>query len=958
MDGLKIAVLGPLRAWRDGHELPTGPAQQRAVLAALALRGGRVVPVQELLDDVWGWAPPASATAALRNHVLRLRSVLEPDPRSPVVLVSESGGYALRLDPAALDSTRCEQLRADAERALEAGDREGSARLIREALALWDGEALTGVPGNFAERQRQRLTETRLTLQESFLELELRLGRHAEAAAELSALAEAHPVREGLRALEMLALYRCGRQSDALAAYGRTRRFLSQELGIDPGPDLARLHERILRSDPDLEPPIERVTKSDRKVTVAPFPPAHLPPDAPDFIGRQPTVEQLSRVLAKTAGRIGGSATVCVIHGMGGVGKTTVAVHAGHAVREIFPDGQLYIDLRGASRDPLSPEAVQRSFLRALGVSFQDIPADAAERTNLYRSRLDGRRLLLLLDNAVSREQVMPLLPASAECAVLITSRTPLVGLPVTSRTALEPFDETEALALLERIAGPDRLPKEPEAARVLVRACGFLPLAVRIAASRLASRPRWSVSALAARLADSSRRLNELQAGGLAVEAAFELGYTSLSDPEARAFRLLAIPELVELTPGIAGAVLNTTEDSAEELMESLANAGVLESFAPGHYRYHDLLRLFAGHRALKTDAADQRKDALRRLASFHLAGISNALRVVNPHSRLVTATDPHLPNSLRFKTYEEAQSWVINEVDHMLRVAAQIADDSMSLADADDARIVGRTLVHLTQAADYDVAWGSFVPLGQMLLDEAEAEDDFPAIVNACAILALAHASSGRYEQAHGFARQGYVTAASLDPDIRHHLAYIQGMVAAMDPDSVDDPTAHFANAATLSRAAGDSSFEGLCLLGLVTIHLTRREPSQALPHCHQMVMLSQAGDNAYGIALSLRHLGRTLHELGRSDEALEHYTRALALCDAHFMPTQSARALLGLAGAQFAVGRRAEARASAIEALRQLTQLADRDQHLALDLLNHIEPDEHRAKDQADDRGNTAH
>ncbi|MFF0215346.1 AfsR/SARP family transcriptional regulator [Streptomyces vinaceus] len=940
MDGLKIAVLGPLRAWLDGREVQTGPAQQRAVLAALALRGGRVVPVQELLHDIWGWDPPASAAVALRNHVSRLRSVLEPDPRTPVFLVSESGGYAMRLDATALDAARCDQLRADAERAVEADDPERAVLLLKEALALWDGAPLTGVPGDFAERQRQRLTETRLSLHESHLELELRLGRHAEAVAELSALAEEHPVREGLRSLEMLALYRCGRQGEALAAYGRTRRFLSEELGIQPGPDLDRLHQRILRSDPGLDPSAVSVPQGGRPVAPVWIPPAQLPPDASDFTGRTPTVEHLSRILAGAGGRPGGSPAVCVVHGMGGVGKTTVAVHAAHAVRELFPDGQLYVDLRGASREPLDPETVQRAFLRALGVPALSIPTDAAERTNLYRSRLDGRRLLLLLDNAVSGEQVLPLLPASALCAALITSRTPLVGLPVTSRTALEPFDEPEALALLERIAGPDRLPGEPDAARVLVRACGFLPLAVRIAASRLAARPRWSISALVARLADSSRRLDELQAGGLAVEAAFELGYTALSGPEARAFRLLAVPEAVELTPGSAAALLDTTEDCAEELMEFLANAGLLESFEPGHYHYHDLLRLFARHRALKTDAPQERKAVLSRLASFHLAGMSNALGTVNPHTRLLTAMGPHIPGGPRFKGYDDAHGWVTNEIAGMLRLAVQMADESAGPIHSDDARVLGRTLALLTQVNDYGLDWAPFVPLGQVLLDEAEVGDDLPALVNACAILALAHAAAGEYEQARGFARQGYATATSQDPDIRHHLAQIQGVVAAMDPNSVDDPVAHFANAAALSRDAGDSCFEAQCVLGLVSIHLARGEAAEALPHCHQMLALSETAGSAFGIALSLRHLGQVLHDLGRPGEAVEYYERALALCDQHYMPAQRARTLLGIARARFVDGHRPEARASAVEALGLLAELGDADQRLASELIESID------------------
>ncbi|MCM2422653.1 BTAD domain-containing putative transcriptional regulator [Streptomyces sp. RKAG293] len=952
MDGLRISVLGPLRAWRADRELDIGPAQQRAVLAALALRGGRVALVQELLDDIWGWDPPASAAVALRNHVSRLRTVLELDPRAPTVLVSVAGGYALRLDEAALDLSRCGRFSTDAVRAAEAGDPERAVRLLNEALALRNGTPLAGVPGKYAERERSRITEVKLILLEKRLGLELQLGRHADIAAELSALADEHPVREGLRALQMLALYRCGRQGDALAGYSKTRRFLSEELGIEPGPDLARLHQRILQSDPELAQPFEAAPTTAQGVpheegTPAPIwiSPAQLPPDAPDFTGRHETVAHLRRILAGASSQPEMAATVCVVHGMGGVGKTTVAVHAAHAAREHFPDGQLYVDLRGASRDPANPDAVQQSFLLALGVSPRNIPADSVERTALYRSRLAGRRLLLLLDNAVNGKQVLSLLPGTAGCAALVTSRTPMACLPVTSRTGLEPFREDEALALLERIAGPERLPKEPEAARLLVRACGLLPLAVRIAASRLAARPRWTISSLVTRLSDSSRTLDELQAGGLAVEAAFELGYDSLSSAEARAFRLLAIPEIAELSPGSAAALLDTSEDAAETVLESLATAGLLESFDPGRYRYHDLLRLFARHRTVKSDPAPARKAALSRLARFYLAGMSAALRTIRPDSLLAAALDPDFPGAPRFADRAKAQEWVISELPAILGVAVQIAHHPTRAISADDARDLGRMLVLLMPFtmpfSDLYVAWGSMVSLGQVLLDEAEEDDDAPAIVNACAVLAIAHACIGQHEQARGFARRGYLTTEPDDRVFRHRLAYVRGTVAALDPDSLDEAVTHFTDAAALCQVLGEARFEAQCFLGLATTHLARKEPGLALRYSREAFTLSQAAGGALDRVLALRRLGQALHDLGRHADAVEHYTEALVVCDAHDLPNQRAHTMLGLARTHFAQGHFAEARTSSNEALPMLALLGDAaGQRLATELLQSIE------------------
>ncbi|WP_405810631.1 tetratricopeptide repeat protein [Streptomyces sp. NBC_00210] len=950
MDGLRIAVLGPLRAWRTDRELDVGPAQQRAVLAALALREGQVASVQELLDDIWGWHPPASAAVALRNHVSRLRTALEPDPRAPATLVSVAGGYALRLGEGALDAAQCERLAADAEQAVNAGDRARASGLLGEALALWDGTPLTGVPGEYAERQRDRFTEFRLVLLEKRLRLDLELGRHAQTAAQLSALADEHPMREGLRGLQMLALYRCGRQADALAGYGRTRRFLSKELGIEPGPDLARLHERILRSDPGLAAPAEtapapspEAVPEERAPAPAWLPPAQLPADVPDFTGRLETVADLLRTLSGATGQPAMAATVCVVHGMGGVGKTTVAVRAAQGARENFPDGQLYVDLRGASAEPADPYAIQQSLLLALGVSPRNIPADHVERTALYRSRLAGRRLLLLLDNAVNTEQVQPLLPGTAECAALVTSRTALACLPVTSRTALEPFTEQEALALLERIAGADRLRKEPEAARALVHACGLLPLAVRIAASRLATRPRWTFTSLTTRLTDRSRRLTELQTGGLAVDAAFELGYASLETTQARAFRLLAIPEVPEITPGAAAALLDSTEHVAEDMLESLANVGLLESCDPGRYRYHDLLRLFARHRTLSTDAPAERQAALSRLARFHLAGMSAALRAVRPYSRLADV-DPGITGGPRFTDRAEAQRWVITEQSGMLGVALQIAHHPTRPICAADARTIGWQLVILMPFTDIYISWGSLLPLGHVLLRAGEEDDDPDAIVKACAVLSLAYAATGQHEQARGLAQRGFLTTRLDDMVFRPRLAYVKGTVAAMDRNSLDDAISHFAEAGHLCRETGEIGMEAQCMLGLAMTHLASKEPDLALKYCRDAFALNQAAGCALGTVLALRHLGQALNDLGRHDEAVERYTQALAVCDAHHLPTQRAHTLLGCALAHFEAGHPARAGASATEALPLLAVLGDTTgQRQAQELLHRIRDEE---------------
>ncbi|WP_245703753.1 AfsR/SARP family transcriptional regulator, partial [Streptomyces lushanensis] len=511
-DAVRFSVLGPVRAWRSGELVGTGSPQQRALLAVLLLREGRTATAGELIDALWGEEPPSQALAAVRTYASRLRKVL-----SPGVLVSESGGYAIRgLDEGTLDLVLAQELAADAEKARHTGDLCHARELLSRALALWDDEALAGVPGPYAEAQRVRLEEWRLQLFESRLGMDLEQGCHAEAVPELTALTAAHPLRERLRELLMLALYQSGRLAEALAVYDDTRRLLVEELGVDPRPGMRELRQRILQADPGLvEPTVPQPEPSADQVR-----PAQLPTTVSDFTGRTSLVDELCERLKSAGGKvmavsalpgIGGLDGITGIAGVGGVGKTTLAVHVAHRVRGSFPDGQLYVDLRGADSQPAEPATVLGAFLGALGVADSEIPDSLAERTALYRLTLDQRRVLVLLDNAKDAAQVRPLLPARDGCAALVTSRVRMEDLSGAYLVNLEVMSPDEALSLFTKIVGEERVTAEREAALAVVAACGFLPLTIRIAASRLAARRTWTVTVLAAKLADERRRLDEL---------------------------------------------------------------------------------------------------------------------------------------------------------------------------------------------------------------------------------------------------------------------------------------------------------------------------------------------------------------------------------------------------------------------------------------------------------------
>ncbi|CAM5413364.1 Regulatory protein AfsR OS=Kitasatospora aureofaciens OX=1894 GN=afsR PE=3 SV=1 [Kitasatospora aureofaciens] len=658
---LRFQVLGPVQAWLDGEPLSLGSPQQQAVLTTLLLHSGRPVTTQDLVDALWGDRPPAQAVAALRTYVSRLRSVIEPrrEVRRPAeLLVSVADGYALRIPGEALDLSVFERLSAEAAAARASGDKNEAHRLLAQALDLFSGRPLTGIPGPYAEAQRLRLAERQVAASEELCAAALDVGLHAEIVGELNTLTAEHPLRERLRELLMLALYRCGRQAEALGVYTDTRKLLIEELGVEPGVGLSSMHNRILAADPTLAVPAAPVhVIRDDGLATSPAP-AQLPADVSDFSGRSELVGDLSAVLMNATGQ---AVVVTSLAGIGGVGKTTLAVHVAHRVRAEFPDGQLYVDLRGAGASPADPAVVLGDFLHALGVT--ENPDSLEQRAALYRSLLASRRMLILLDNARDADQIRPLIPGVSGCAVLATSRSRLAGIPGAQLFDVEELTPDEALALFSAIVGDHRVANEPEAAMKVVTACGFLPLAVRIAAARLASRPRWSVSDLASRLADQRRRLDELQLGNLAVETTIGLGYGQLSVDEARAFRLLALIDSPDIPLAAAAALLGVDEHTAEDLAEALVEANMLECFTPGRYRYHDLLRLYAQRQNERIGDTGEQERAVMRLLDLLIPTVRNAAQIIEPDDplpeRLTTLSSP----GLDLPTSHIAQDWLRTE-------------------------------------------------------------------------------------------------------------------------------------------------------------------------------------------------------------------------------------------------------------------------------------------------------
>ncbi len=635
---MRFRLLGPLevRAGEDWRGI--GAPKWRSVLAALLIHPGQIVSADTLIGEVWRDAPPARAGNLISIYVLRLRRLLD-DADSPL-LVTRAPGYQLRVTAEDTDALLFETLVRDGRRAFAGGDAQGAARQLTEALALWHGRPLADVPPTpLVEAEAERLTELRLGAIELRITAELACGGHDQAVAEIRRLLADYPLREGLWLLLMRALDDAGRHAEALEVYGRARDAISDQLGVDPGAELRQFHAELLAKDsagltgtisagtvpapggatppgtpPSMgglpaspSPPGPAEPRAARRPPRAAASPAQLPADVTDFTGREEQVKRLCDLLSGTgASHDPGAVRIAVVAGAGGLGKTSLAVHAAHQVRRRFPDGQLYVDLLGATAIPLPPGDVLARFLRDLGVDGRDIPVDEDERAARYRTTLARRRMLVVLDNARDAAQVRPLLPGTASSAVLVTTRSRMPDLASTKLVDLHVLDDEEALKLFVKVVGEERPAAEPEATAELLDACAGLPLAIRICAARLATRSGWTIAAMAGRLRDVHRRLDEMRAGDLAVRASFEVSFTSLPastdkqgiDP-ARAFCLLGLWQGPSISSAAAAALFGVPEYSAQDALEVLVDTHLLESVAPDRYRFHDLLRVYAAERA-----------------------------------------------------------------------------------------------------------------------------------------------------------------------------------------------------------------------------------------------------------------------------------------------------------------------------------------------------------------------
>ncbi|MEZ0071270.1 BTAD domain-containing putative transcriptional regulator [Planotetraspora sp. GP83] len=599
---LRFELLGPVRAWRGDVEIELGSPQQRAILAILLLQAGTPASADQLVTAIWGGAPPPAAIGMVRSYVSRLRRVLDPG-HPATVIESLGGGYAVRAEE--LDLTEFHRQLGVAREARRAGDAPAAATALRTALDLWHGTPLAGVNGEYAEFERTRLGQLRLTVIEDLAAADIESGRPVEAAAELAEVIAEQPLRERPRELLMLALYRSGRQADALAVFGQVQRLLADELGLDPGPDLREMQRRILVSDPALAAP------------VAPTPamtpsriPAQLPPDLPDFVGRDETKYRMADALTPS----NASVPVVGVEGLAGIGKTTLAVHVGHAVAASFPDGQLFVDL-GAAGEPLA------ELLRGVGVPYAGLPESFSERVALWRTLTTGRRLLVVLDDARDTEQVRPLLPGPGGSTVIITARQRLYGLAYVHWLKLGGLSEDDSVALLERLIGIERVRPELADIREIVRNTAGLPQVLQVVGARIAARPGWSIAEARQRLSRPDPGSPVLPPDCAAIDRPYTSAMEQLSPTQARAFRLLSLADGPDISLTAASALLDLPPGDTSALLESLVDMHLLEPGGLDRYYYQEPLRSFARSRAFADDGPEASQAALTRLARFYSA-------------------------------------------------------------------------------------------------------------------------------------------------------------------------------------------------------------------------------------------------------------------------------------------------------------------------------------------------
>ncbi len=657
-------ILGPLQVTIANREVQLAKNRQLTVLALLLTEVNKIVSVGRIIDAVWGDAPPVTAEKQIQTCVWRLRSAFEKAGAPAGLIETAQGGYLLRLAEGSLDAQVFEKTVLRGRGRAEDGDLGGAVDDYRAALALFQGRPMAELDSPAIETVAAYWAERRLAVLEECLDIELTMGRHRELVSELRLLVDEHPLREQLRARLMTALYLSDRRADALAVYRTGRATLVNNLGLDPCARLQDLHRRIIAGHPLSSAQPQRARHTTKI-------PAQLPAGIADFTGRDELLDWLDGELRPD--RTGGPRIIAIV-GLGGVGKTALAVHAAHRLRDHFPDGQLHTDLRG-STDPLPPTEVLGGFLYSLGVPERGVPEDLAGRATLFRSIVAGKRLLILLDDAASGAQIEPLLPGGSDSSVLCTSQSSMIETPGVTTHRLKGLSTADAVRLLGHLAGGERVAREPESARLIVELCGHLPLAIRAAGARLHGRPTYRLDRFVDRLADENRRMAELTYGSLDTGARLVAGVNRLSPAGRRLWLLLSVLDLPRISAWAAAAVAGVSEDEAQHLLDHLVDHQMLDvvsedNLGGSRYEFHPLMRIRARKLAADELDAGMFADALDQLIDVFGWLEAHARGVLNPattNGRPAPDAVQRIGHSVLRDVTERAELWLAQELPNL---------------------------------------------------------------------------------------------------------------------------------------------------------------------------------------------------------------------------------------------------------------------------------------------------
>lgn len=913
---VELCLLGDVEARIDGSVVDLGHARQRCVLALLAVDANRVVPVDQLLDRVWGDRLPQRARGTLRSYLSRLRRALAAT--SEVEIARRPGGYVLTVDPMAVDLHRFPRLVAEA----RAADDETAAVLFEQALGLWRGEAFAMLDTPWLNDVRAAVNQERLAAELDRNDLALGHGQHAELVGELRNRAGEHALNERLAGQLMVALYRCGRQAEALDTYQRVRVRLIEELGTHPSPPLEELHRQILAADPALA----ASGTTARSSVVRPPAPRQLPMPPSTFTGRDRELAALDKALDES-GR-GATMVISAIGGCGGMGKTWLAMRWAHDNIERFPDGQLYVNLRGfdPGSEPVPPAVAVRGFLDALGVQPAAIPADPDAQAGLYRSLVAGKRMLILLDNARDSTQVTSLLPGTESCTVLVTSRHQLTGL-VTAHgarpLALDVLTNAEAHQLLTRHVGADRAAAEAQAVRVLLDRCAGLPLALGIIAARAAISPDFPLAALAEDLTAAPTRLDALDAGEPQVNlrAVLTCSFHALAPDAAHVFALLGLAPGPDISLPGAASLTGLHSARARNQLRDLTIANLVHEHAAGRYRMHDLVRLFAAEQGNTLDT-ESRREAVHRLLDHYLHTADAAAILLLPQADPMTLAPPRpgvTPESLA--GYSDALAWFTTEHQVLLTAITHAAGAEF---DAHTWQLA-RTLETFLNRRGH---WHDWAATGRMALDAARRSADRSAQAYAHRGLALANVRLARFGDAPGHLRQALDLFATIDDRTGQAHTYRSLSRVAAQQGLFRDALPHAQQALDLYRATGHLAGQAHALNAVGWFHAHLDDPQHALTCCQQALTLHQELDDRHGQATVWDSLGYAHHRLGDYQQAIACYQQSLALWGVVADRYSEAECLSHLGDSHHAAGSHDLARDAWRRALDSLDELGHPD------------------------------